>query len=124
MKFTREMQGSAFIRSVGVDGFVVGDQTVTGTLMLTQDGLLEHSLEKLFADLDIRDFDGLLETRPELVIVGTGSTPLFTPRELMFAFARLGVGLEVMESRAAARTFNVLAGEGRRVAGLLYLIDD
>ena len=39
----------------------------------------------------------------------------------MFAFARRGVGFEVMDTRAAARTFNVLAGENRRVAAVLYL---
>jgi uncharacterized protein len=39
----------------------------------------------------------------------------------MFAFARRGIGLEVMDTAAAARTFNVLSTEGRRVAALLYL---
>ncbi|MDX1507868.1 MAG: Mth938-like domain-containing protein [Woeseiaceae bacterium] len=39
----------------------------------------------------------------------------------MFAFARAGIGLEVMNTPAAARTFNVLAGEGRRIAAVLYL---
>ena len=57
---------------------------------------------------------------PELVIVGTGAKAEFPPRELTFAFARRGVGLQVMDTAAAARTFNVLAGEGRRVAAVLY----
>ena len=53
-------------------------------------------------------------------MVGTGKDGEFPPRELMFAFARRGVGLELMDTAAAARTFNVLAGEGRHVAAVLY----
>ena len=54
-------------------------------------------------------------------MLGTGSGHVIPPRELMFAFARKGVGLEVMDTRAAARTFNVLVAEGRQVAAVLYL---
>jgi len=54
-------------------------------------------------------------------VVGTGTKNLFPPRDLVFGFARRGVGLEVMDTAAAARTFNVLAGEGRRVAAVLNL---
>ena len=54
-------------------------------------------------------------------MIGTGWAPARPPRELTFAFARKGIGLEVMDTAAAARTFNVLANEGRRVAAVLYL---
>jgi uncharacterized protein len=40
---------------------------------------------------------------------------------LLFAFARRGIGLESMDTAAAARTFNVLSGEARQVAAVLYL---
>jgi uncharacterized protein len=55
------------------------------------------------------------------VILGTGERSVFPPRELTFAFARRRVGLEVMNTGAAARTFNVLVGEGRRLAAILYI---
>ena len=58
---------------------------------------------------------------PELIVVGTGSTQIMPDRELMFAMARKGVGLEVMDTPAAARTYNVLIGEGRSVAAVLYV---
>jgi uncharacterized protein len=63
----------------------------------------------------------VVDTKPEIVLLGTGTTNVFPPRELTFAFARNGIGLEVMDTAAAARTFNVLANEGRRVAAILYL---
>jgi uncharacterized protein len=61
-----------------------------------------------------------METNPELIILGTGPTNVFPPRELVFALARRGIGLECMDTAAAARTFNVLSGEGRSVAAVLY----
>ena len=56
-----------------------------------------------------------------MIVLGTGKRCVFPPRELTFALARRSVGLDVMDSSAAARTFNVLAGEGRRVAAVLYI---
>ena len=61
------------------------------------------------------------EDSETLLLLGTGSESLFAPRELTFALARRGIGLEAMSTAAAARTFNVLAGEGRRIAAVLYL---
>ena len=73
------------------------------------------------SDLTESDFSALLETKPEVIIVGTGAMNVFPPRELVFAMARRGVGLEVMDTTAAARTFNVLVSEDRQVAAVLFL---
>ena len=63
----------------------------------------------------------VLDADPEVIVLGTGRAQQFPPRQLVFAMARRGIGLETMETRSAASTFNVLAGEGRRVAAVLYL---
>lgn len=120
LKFTRELPGSLTVRSVGVDGIRINDRLWLETIALTPEEVIDTWTSVSIADLVEDDFDSLLAHSPELVIVGTGSTNEFPPRELMFAFARRGVGLEVMDTTAAARTFNVLAGEGRRVAAVLY----
>lgn len=121
MKFTRELPGTLTIRSVGADGIRINDQLWSETVALTPQEVLEHWKDKPVADLNEADFERLLEHRPELVILGTGAKGNFVPRELLFAFARRGIGLESMDTAAAARTFNVLAGEGRRVAAVLYI---
>ena len=122
LKFTRELPGTMTIRSVSRDGIRINDEVWSGTVALTPREVVEQwqpvAIENLVAD----DFKALLDDAPELVILGTGGSGQFPPRELMFAFARRGVGLEVMDTAAAARTFNVLAGEGRRVAAVLYPI--
>ena len=63
----------------------------------------------------------LLERKPDVIIVGTGWTQVLPPRELVFALAKAGVGLEVMDTPAACRTFNILVAEDRRPGALLYL---
>jgi len=53
---------------------------------------------------------------PEVILLGTGRAQAFPPPATLAACLKRGVGLEAMTNAAAARTFNVLAGEGRRVA--------
>lgn len=119
LKFTRESSGTLTIKSVGADGIRIGDRVWSRSVALTPDRVIDSWNEKPLADLTESDFLALLDDSPELVLLGTGAVSEFAPRELVFAFARRGVGLEVMDSSAAARTFNVLAGEGRRVVAVL-----
>jgi uncharacterized protein len=121
LKFTREISSVTTIRRVTGNAIVVGNDRYTGTIALTPDGLVEDFTPPPLDQLAIADFETLLEDEPELLILGTGARTLFPPRELTFAFARRRIGLEVMDTAAAARTFNVLAGEGRRLAAVLYL---
>jgi uncharacterized protein len=120
LKFTRESSTTLSIRSVGGDGIRIDDQLWSETVALTPQQVVDGWRNVPLAELVEDDFATLMEHAPELIIVGTGATNIFPPRELTFAFARRGVGFEVMDTAAAARTFNVLAGEGRQVAALLY----
>lgn len=121
MKFTREISSVTTIRRVSGKAIVVGNERYTATIALTPDGLVENFAPPPIDELAISHFEALLEDEPELLLLGTGDRVVFPPRELTFAFARRRIGLEVMDTAAAARTFNVLAGEGRRLAAVLYL---
>ena len=120
LKFTRELSETLTIRRVGDDGILINDTIWSETIALTPEEITSPWCDRPVADLVDSDFDAVLTGSPELVLLGTGAKGEFAPRELMFAFARRGVGLEVMDTKAAARTFNVLAQEGRRVAAVLY----
>ena len=124
MKFTREMPNSLMIRSVSADGIRIGDDLFDQTIGLAADGVLENWEAKSVESLEESDFADLLSGDPEVIVLGTGRTNIFPPRELVFALARRQIGLEVMDTAAAARTYNVLAGEGRRVAALLFMINE
>ena len=88
---------------------------------MTAEGVISGWSKVDIESLTPEDLEPLFSAGPEVVVLGTGPAHVLPPRELMFAFARRGVGLEVMDTRAAARTFNVLVGEGRQVAAVLYL---
>ena len=109
------------IRSVDADGIRIGDNVYESTIALTVDTVLENHIGKAVGELAEEDFAELLDASPEVIVLGTGAANIFPPRELVFAMARRGVGFEVMDTGAAARTYNVLAGEGRQVAAVLYL---
>jgi len=121
MKFTRETPGTLTIHSVSEDQIRIGDQVFSDAVAMTAEALLDDWPAKAIDNLKESDFTVLLDSRPEVIILGTGNNNVFPPRELVFAMARRGVGFEAMNTRAAASTFNVLAGEGRQVAAVLYL---
>lgn len=121
LKFTRELSARLVIRSVSETTIRVNDDDYSRSIALTPDDKLCTWADKPIADLTNADFAALIDTRPEIVLLGTGTSNVFPPRELTFSFARQGIGLEVMDTAAAARTYNVLANEGRKVAAVLYL---
>ena len=121
LKFTRELSATLTVRSVDEHGIRINDDLWTETIALTHQKVMPDWPSKAVQELLLEDFALLLEEKPELVLLGTGRRNEFPPRDLVFGFARMGVGLEVMETSAAARTFNVLAGEGRQVAAVLIL---
>jgi len=120
LKFTRELTGVLTIRSVAAGVVRVNADEFRAPVALTAEEILGEWTPKPILDLVEDDFAPLLEKAPEVVLLGTGGSNVFPPRELTFAFARRGIGLEVMDTAAAARTFNVLAIEGRRVSAVLY----
>ena len=112
------------IRTISAGEIRIGDDAFDHTIALTTDSVIEDWPQKAVVDLTEDDFSPLLDFNPEIVVLGTGSSNVFAPRDLVFAMARRGTGFEVMNTAAAARTFNVLAGEGRQVACVLYLSNE
>lgn len=63
----------------------------------------------------------LASRRPEVVLLGTGSALRFPPRAALAPLQAAGIGVEVMDTPAACRTFNILLGEGRHVIAALVV---
>lgn len=61
----------------------------------------------------------LIAQQPDVIILGTGETQNFPDHDLGMKLLNRGIGLEVMDTGAACRTYNVLASEGRAVAAAL-----
>jgi uncharacterized protein len=67
------------------------------------------------------DFAALIELEPEVVLLGTGASLRFPHPRLTRGLTDAGIGVEVMDTPAACRTFNILAAEGRKVAAAILV---
>src|SRR5665647_745014 len=74
-----------------------------------------------FEQLTEEHFTLLAETRPELVIFGSGVRLRFAPPAFFRALMAQRIGVETMDTLAACRTYNFLAGEGRQVIAALLI---
>jgi uncharacterized protein len=73
------------------------------------------------SELSGAHMQALAELTPEIVLLGTGSQLRFPARDIMESLPRLGIGVEFMDTGAACRAYNFLAGEDRRVLAALII---
>ncbi len=109
------------LRGVGAGGVLVNDRVLQASFLMTPNAIEEHWRPRTAQELQPEDFESALALQPELIVLGTGARQRFPPAVAMAACLSRGVGLEVMDSAAACRTFNVLASEGRRVVAAFLL---
>ena len=117
MQLNHERPDYAFtLRSADGRSARVNDRVLTASFILTPSQLVEDWPVRAGEPLQAEDLAPLLALDPELVVLGTGDKQVFPPAATMAACLTRGIGLEVMTNAAAARTYSVLAAEGRRVA--------
>lgn len=63
----------------------------------------------------------LSRLKVEVLLVGTGERLRFPPPELLQPLTRAGIGVEIMDTPAACRTYNILMAEGRKIAAALII---
>ena len=102
------------------EGYVmVNQRRHEQNLVVLRDRLVTDWQATSFDALDAGDFALLAELKPEIVLLGTGERLRFPRPELTRALIEARIGLEVMDLRAACRTYNILAAEERKVAAAL-----
>jgi uncharacterized protein len=89
-------------------------------VIVTPEAVSEWAVDR-FESLVAADFAFIAELKPEIVILGTGAKQRFPAPDLGRALATSGAGVEVMDTRAACRTYNILASEGRKVVAAIVL---
>jgi uncharacterized protein len=99
------------------EGYVrVGESDYRENLLVTPEQVIEGWAPGGFDALSEADFASLAALRPEVALFGSGATMRFPHPRLTRALVDAHIGLEVMDTPAACRTYNILAAEGRRVA--------
>jgi uncharacterized protein len=111
IRMTEITYGSALaIEGYGPGFFRVGRHVLRGACLVTPWNAGP------WGGLDDWDAPLSLQGKIDVLIVGTGAEIAHLPADFRAAFEGVGIGVEVMNSPAAARTYNVLLGEGRRIA--------
>ena len=104
-----------FLRGADGTGALVNDRRLLRSFVVAPNALVEDWPVIDASAMAPTDLDALLALNPELIVLGTGAQQRFPPAAVLAACLQRGIGIEVMTNAAAARTYSVLAGEGRRV---------
>ena len=125
MEFTLLTTGDRHVvRFYGNGGFRIGEQTITGSILLFPDRIVTWPVAR-FEDLRIEHFDEVLKAEPkiEILVIGCGATMELVPATIRGRLRAERLALESMNTGAACRTYNLLLAEDRRVAAALIAVD-
>jgi uncharacterized protein len=124
LELTREHPGDkVFVRAVDAHGITVAEETYGTPLVLSPDSVNTGWTVKRIEDITEASLQTIFELDPEVVIVGTGRKQHFLDPAILMLFHQAGIGIEVMDTRAACRTFNILVMEERKVVAALMPLD-
>lgn len=121
MKFHLSTAKGNIVTGLGAGWVRVGATDYRDNLVLTPEAVAPGFAASGFDALTENEFAALLAYQPEVVLFGTGASIRFPHPSLTRALTDAGVGLEVMDTPAACRTYNILAAEGRSVVAALLL---
>lgn len=108
--------GSLRLRWVRADAIGINDDSFAHSLLLTPERVQAWAPASA-ETVDDAALQPVIELAPQVFILGTGARQRFLQPRLMAQLMRAGIGIECMDNAAAARTFNLLADEGRKVLG-------
>lgn len=112
-------QGRNHIRSVSNEGVRIGDDLYPGALIVAAEAVIDDWAPESLESLDADHLETVLALEPEVVLLGTGAKQQFLHPSRLAPIYRAGVGVEIMTTAAACRTFNILVAEERRVVAAL-----
>jgi len=119
MNLQLELNNSKYqIQQLDTHGVTINGQTHTKNLIIMPEYLSNWDV-KNFEMLDMTHFQQLCALQPELVLLGTGQKIRFPSPKLLAPLINACIGVEVMDTAAASRTYTILTAEGRQVAAAL-----
>ena len=113
------MAGLNVFTAYGDDYVAVNHEKHLKNLIVLPETIISEWSTAAVETLTTEDMQKLLELGTEIILLGTGNRLRFPAGPLMRPFAPAGIGLEIMDLKAACRTYNILAAEGRKVAAAL-----
>lgn len=103
-------------------GFIqVNDETLTHSIIISPNKLIADWEPQDISELTSQHLAIIAEMRPAILLIGTGTHLQFPPVELYSNLIDLGIGVEIMNTSAACRTYNALTAEDRNVVAALII---
>jgi uncharacterized protein len=125
MKLTLDAHRPGYtIRSYRPGSVTINDQEISRSVIVTPGELVHDWPPQTFEQLDAAHVARLAELRPrpELVILGVGPHVRFPPPSCLSPLLEAGIGVEIMDTGAACRTYNLLVADGRAAAAALLML--
>lgn len=119
MKLHLESSNSTYqIQSVNLHSVTINEKVYSRSIIVMPEYLGDWTVEN-FETLDVVHFQQLCTLHPEVVLLGTGQKIRFPAPELLTPLINERIGIEVMDTPAACRTYTILLAERRKVAAAL-----
>jgi uncharacterized protein len=121
MQLTSDPAASNQIRSFEQGAVHLRNEVIRSDVIISAEEVITDWQPSAFDELSINDFARALELNPDIILFGTGLRQRFPNITVLTEIMRKGVAIEVMETNAACRTFNVLVNEHRSVVAALLV---
>lgn len=99
----------------------VNDQTLTHSIIISANTLIENWAPQHISELTAQHLIEASALQPAILLIGTGETLEFPPLEVYGELINQGIGVEIMDTRAACRTYIALSAEDRNVVAALII---
>jgi len=122
MLITKDDNTSQYqIRSYAPGKVVINETTYTRSIIVSHNTLVDDWPPQTVNELTHDHLQGIVSKKPRIVIIGTGAKHIQVDPKKLAPLINQNIGVEVMNTAAACRTFSVLTAEGRDVIAALIL---
>jgi uncharacterized protein len=118
----REGPAPEALDAIGPESTRLRQEILSRSAIVTPTRLERVWPPQTLAELAPAHMEILVELDPEIVLLGTGGNLVWPDAAVVAPLAAAGIGYEIMNTAAACRTYNILVGDGRRVAAALLMI--
>ena len=103
-------------------GFIqVNETTYTQSIIISPNKLITDWQPQTLSELDAKHLEEIIALSPAILLIGTGEHLSFPPVDLYGELLNKGIGVEIMDTSAACRTYNALTAEDRNVVAALII---
>ncbi len=120
MRFVQDTSGSNSILAYRQGEIIINEKHIDYSVVITADEIIEWAPQN-FEAITSEHIGQLADYQPEIVILGTGERQQFPAPDITAGLLVQGIGVEIMNTDAACRTFNVLLSENRRIVAAIIL---